>query len=121
MVGIRIVLLMTLALTGPLVAGCAGGTTASEYAGTPRNLLPTDHVDYEPLQSSSAPRPRLTSNAIEKSAHPSLDGTFLAEDAHLRKVTRICQNCAPIMSAAPSSAKSRFAAHEAAVARGIGD
>jgi hypothetical protein len=122
MIGIRIVLLnITLVLTGPLMAGCAGGTTASEYAGTPRDLLPKDHVEYQPLQSSSAPPPRLASSAIAKSGHPSLEGTFLEEDVRLRKVTKICQNCASIVSATPSSGKSKLAAHEAAVARATED
>jgi hypothetical protein len=103
-------------LVGPLLAGCSGATAVSEYAGTPRYLLPKDHVNYQPLHPGVARGPTIDVGKSEKLAG-SLDDSFAEEDAHLRKVTKICQNCTTIISAAPArDGESKLAAREAAMA-----
>jgi hypothetical protein len=102
---------LMLALLGPVVAGCSGSTTVSEYAGTPRYLLPKDHLDYQGPHSAQQGAPSIASRSAEKlsnseklSNRQSLEDTFAQEDAHLRRVTRICQDCSTIVRAAtPSS------------------
>jgi hypothetical protein len=104
-------------LLGPLVAGCSGATAVSEYAGMPRNQLPKDHRDYQPLHQTAARGPAIDVGKQEKlAANPSLDGSFAEEDARLRRVTKICQNCTTIVSAPkPEDSVKKLAAREAAM------
>ena len=98
----RIIFLsLTLALLGPLVGGCSGSTTVSEYAGMPRYLLPKDHQDYRPLHAASAPGSSV-GNPEKSTGGLSLDASFAEEDARLRKVTKICRDCTSIVAGPPS-------------------
>ena len=101
----RIALCLMLALLGPVIAGCSGSTTVSEYAGTPRYLLPKDHLDYQALPSAEGSAPSIAAPKSEKlSNRQSLEDTFAEEDARIRRVTKICQDCTSIVRAAtPSS------------------
>jgi hypothetical protein len=94
-----------LGLLGPLVAGCSGSTTVSEYAGMPRYLLPKDHQEYRPLHTASA-QGSSAGNPEKSTGGLSLDKSFAEEDARLRKVTKICRDCTSIVGASPSVSNS---------------
>jgi hypothetical protein len=109
---------IALAVLLPLIAGCAGSTTQSQYAGMPRHLLPRDHFEYRPLRLASRdPRQRQQISQrtrLMSSVEFSLDD----EDKRLRNVMNICRNCGSIVSAPPTyDGAESLAEHDAAVAR----
>jgi hypothetical protein len=97
----KILLGVTLLLTGALASGCATSTTVSQYAGLPRDALPRDHLEYVP--ASAARHDRAAKAVMPPDAQPAANLPLDDENQHLAKVLKICRNCGTVSAADEST------------------
>ena len=83
----KIIFSIALTLVSIVLPGCATSTTVSQYAGLPRNMLPKDHIEYEP--NAPAQRSRSEMRETNRAAGLSLD----EENARLVQLLKICRGC----------------------------